>query len=56
MLIKEIRLQCFLTQKQFAQALGVSHSTVQKWEEGFSNPTPANKEKILEFYKNKKKL
>ena len=32
--IKEIRKQCLMSQSDFAKALGVSFSTVNRWETG----------------------
>ena len=34
--IKEIRQECFLSQQEFADELGVSFSTVNRWEESKS--------------------
>ncbi len=37
--IKKIRKLLKMTQEEFAQALGVSWSTVAKWESGDFNPS-----------------
>lgn len=37
--IKEIRQQCLMSQTDFASALGVSFSTVNRWEKGKTLPT-----------------
>ena len=37
--IKRIRQRSFLTQQEFANALGVAFSTVNRWEAGRSKPT-----------------
>ena len=36
--IKEIRTRCLLSQEEFAQAIGVSFSTVNRWETGKTTP------------------
>lgn len=36
--IKRIRQRSFLTQQEFANALGVAFSTVNRWESGHSKP------------------
>ena len=36
--IKRIRQRLFLTQKEFADVLGVAFSTVNRWESGRSKP------------------
>ncbi|MDU5246228.1 helix-turn-helix domain-containing protein [Veillonella sp.] len=36
--IKRIRQRLFLTQKEFADILGVAFSTVNRWESGRSKP------------------
>ena len=36
--IKRIRQRSFLTQQEFANALGVAFSTVNRWEAGRSKP------------------
>lgn len=38
-MIKEIRKQCIMSQVDFAKALGVSFSTVNRWETGKTLPT-----------------
>jgi DNA-binding transcriptional regulator YiaG len=40
MLVKEIRKRLGLTQVQFAQALGVSFQSVNRWERGKTKPLP----------------
>ena len=38
-LIKEIRTACLLSQEDFAKELGVSFTTVNRWETGKSKPS-----------------
>lgn len=38
--IKELRLKLGLTQEQFAAKVGVTFSTVNRWENGKSVPSP----------------
>lgn len=37
--IKQIRYKCLLSQKAFAKTLGVSFTTVNRWETGKSKPS-----------------
>lgn len=37
--IKQIRCQCLLSQEEFAKKLGVSFTTVNRWETGKSKPS-----------------
>lgn len=37
--IKEIRTACLLSQEDFAKELGVSFTTVNRWEAGKSKPS-----------------
>lgn len=39
-LIRELRLATGLTQEQFAAQLGVTYSTMNRWENGRSKPSP----------------
>lgn len=36
--IKKARLSCFLNQSEFAKAIGVSFTTVNRWENGKAQP------------------
>ncbi len=45
-LIREIRLATHLTQEQFASQLGVTCSTINRWERGRSKPSPLATQKI----------
>ena len=38
--IKELRIRLGLTQEQFAQKVGVSFATLNKWERGKTKPSP----------------
>ena len=38
--IHELRLLIGLTQEQFGAAIGVTYSTVNRWERGRSKPSP----------------
>jgi putative transcriptional regulator len=44
--IREIRLAANLTQEQFAGQLGVTCSTMNRWERGRSKPSPLALQKI----------
>lgn len=48
-LIRELRLENGLTQEQFAATLGVTCSTMNRWENGRSNPSPLAMQKVKEM-------
>lgn len=48
-LIHELRLLTGLTQEQFAARLGVTYSSVSRWERGLSIPSPLAMQKIEEM-------
>lgn len=48
---KKIRISAFMTQKEFAKALGVSYGTVRGWEQGTFNPSLKAQKKIVDFCK-----
>ena len=39
-LIRELRQEMGLTQEQFAAELGVVYPTINRWENGFTQPSP----------------
>ena len=45
-LIREIRLETRLTQEQFAAEFGVTYSSMNRWENGRSKPSPLAMQKI----------
>jgi putative transcriptional regulator len=45
-LIRELRLETGLTQEQFAAELGVTCSSINRWENGRSKPLPLALQKI----------
>ncbi|MBN2055105.1 DUF3883 domain-containing protein [bacterium] len=47
--IKNLRNKLKLTQVEFAERLGVSFPTVNRWENGKSNPSPLSWQRILEL-------
>lgn len=49
--IKELRNQMFLTQEEFAKKLGVAFITVNRWENGYYEPTIKMKKKLNEYFK-----
>lgn len=53
-LIKEYRDKKFITQKEFADKLGVSWVTINRWENGHYNPTTKLKRKIVDLFKEEK--
>ncbi len=52
-LIKKLRNKLGLTQEQFAAKIGVTFSTVNRWENGKGKPSPLAIRQIMEL---KKKL
>ena len=44
--IKELRFKFGLTQEQFAAKVGVTFSTVNRWEKGKSKPSPLAMKRI----------
>jgi putative transcriptional regulator len=55
-LIRELRLALGLTQEQLAAALGVTYSTINRWENGRSKPSPLAMEKIKQMVKEVEQL
>ena len=49
--IKKIRRKAFLTQEEFAQQIGVSYTTVNRWETGKSKPNLKTMKLIDEYCK-----
>jgi DNA-binding transcriptional regulator YiaG len=51
--LMRLRVQQFLTQKQLAEALGVTETTIRNWEAGRSVPklTPVQYKTLLEVLK-----
>ena len=47
--IKEIRLTCIISQEDFAKELGVSFTTVNRWEKGKSQPS-YKAQKLIDMY------
>lgn len=47
--IKRIRQRCFLTQEDFAKAINVAFSTVNRWEGGKAKPNLSAMKSIKEF-------
>ena len=48
--IKDIRRKCLLNQTEFADALGVSFSTVNRWENEKAIPNYQALKKIKDFF------
>lgn len=49
--IKKLRKKLFLSQEDFANELGISYATVNRWETGKSKPTYKNMKLIDEYCK-----
>lgn len=49
--VRELRILAGLTQEQFATSLGVTYSTINRWENGHSRPMPLAMQKIEEIAK-----
>lgn len=48
--IKLARVQLFLSQKDFAQAVGVGLTTLKQWERGEFLPSYSNFKKLLKYF------
>lgn len=49
--IKKIRRKAFLSQEEFAKKLGVSYTTVNRWETGKAKPNLKTMKRIDEYCK-----
>ena len=47
--IRKIRQKCFLSQEAFGRGLGVSFSSINRWEGGKSKPNMSAMKKIKDF-------
>jgi transcriptional regulator with XRE-family HTH domain len=52
--IKELRADLGLTQEQFAARLGVTYSTINRWENKKGNPSPLAMLRIEKLQKSRK--
>jgi DNA-binding XRE family transcriptional regulator len=50
-LVKELRVKLILTQQEFAELLGVSFASINRWESGRHEPTIKVKRRIVELCK-----
>ena len=50
-LLKEYREKMFLSQRDFAEQLGISYVTVNRWETGKFDPTIKMKKKLYGLFK-----
>ncbi len=53
--LKEVRRKLGLTQEALAHRLGVSFTSVNRWENGQTNPSPLARRQIEELFENKTK-
>lgn len=49
--IKEIRQECYLSQQAFAKELGVSFSTVNRWEKSKAVPNYQTMKRLVTYCK-----
>lgn len=49
--VKELRDKMIMTQQEFAEYLGVSFASINRWENGINKPTTVVKRKIVELCK-----
>lgn len=47
--VKELRDKLIMTQQEFADYLGVSFASINRWESGANKPTTVVKRKIVEL-------
>lgn len=46
--VKELRDKLIMTQQEFADYLGVSFASINRWESGVNKPTTGAKRKIVQ--------
>lgn len=49
--IKKLRKRLLMTQTEFAQFLGVSFATINRWEQGMFEPTMKLKRKLAPLFR-----
>lgn len=49
-LIKELRKKAFLSQTELSQILGISFTTVNRWENGKFEPTIKTKKRLNDLF------
>ncbi|MBD2497895.1 helix-turn-helix transcriptional regulator [Nostoc sp. FACHB-280] len=49
--LRELRILAGLTQEQLASSIGVTYSTINRWENGHTRPMPLAMQKIEEMAK-----
>jgi len=52
-ILKHIRKELKITQEQFARDIGVSFSTLNRWERGHTSPSPLAMQTIKTYCKGK---
>ncbi len=50
-LIRELRTKMIMTQTEFAEKLGVSFTTISRWESGKFTPTIKTKRRLQPYFK-----
>ena len=51
LMIKDIRQQCYLSQQAFADEIGVSFTTVNRWEKSKALPNYQTTKRLVEYCK-----
>lgn len=49
--VKELRDKLIMTQQEFAEYIGVSFASINRWETGTNKPTTTAKRRIVELCK-----
>jgi putative transcriptional regulator len=50
-IVKDIRQRCYLSQQAFADVIGVSFSTVNRWETGKAIPNYQTMKRLVDYCK-----
>lgn len=49
--VKDLRDKLIMTQAEFAKMLGVSFTSINRWENGLNRPTTTARKQIVELFK-----